>query len=176
MIYFLSPYYPGDLGKGYNDHIKGKYSPNDWLCVMDMDTCILNNKIPYKLYEYTKQYKDAGILTAYTNRIGGHQTQLFGSELSENYSILYHKEITDELIQFPNQVNIINQPISGFFMLFKYSTFEEVGGFDNGIFVDGKFSEKVLKIGKQILLMQNIYVFHYYRLKEGKQYKEHLKV
>lgn len=176
MIYFLSPYYPGDLGYGYNEHIADKHKMSDWLCVMDMDTCILNNKIPLKLYEYTKQYKDAGILTAYTNRIGGHKTQLFNSELSENDSILYHKEITDKLLQLPNRVKTINQPISGFFMLFKYSTFEEVGGFENGIFVDGKFSEKVLKTGKHILLMENIYVFHYYRLKEGKQYKEHLKV
>jgi GT2 family glycosyltransferase len=176
MIYFIQPYYPGNLGYGYNEHITGKYFPEDWICCMDFDTMILNNSILEKIYDYTKKYDHAGILTGYTNRIGGHQTQLLNNRVNESNNIIEHKYIADKMIKLPDSIKIINKPISGFFMLFKYKTFLDVGGFDDGIFVDGKFSQKVLEKGHQIMLMENIYIFHYYRLEKHINNKTHLQI
>jgi len=173
MIHFITPYSKGNLGQAYNQEIE-RLPHDHWVCIMDMDVCVLNNKIPEKMYEYIEQFYMIDIFTCYTNRIGGYRTQLYKNELSENSDIKYHKELTDLLIKKPNTIKHLTFPISGFCMLFKVRTWFDLGGFEDGIFVDGKFSQKALHSGKKIALMENIYLFHYYRLLEGKQYKGHL--
>ena len=44
-----------------------------------------------------------------------------------------------------------------------------------GVQYGTNFSRKILKNGLKIWLIENAYVFHYYRFLEGIEYKNHLK-
>ena len=67
-------------------------------------------------------------------------------------------------------------PISGYFMCMKKSTWKEVGKFRSGILgVDTAISNAIRKAGKKILMINNLYIFHYYRWLEGTKDKSHIK-
>ena len=64
-------------------------------------------------------------------------------------------------------------------MAIKKKTWKEVGKFPeipNKILdVDGLFSSKIIRAGKDIYLMRGVYKLHYYRMAEGRKYKDHLR-
>lgn len=154
----------GDLGSAYNHAIRDRVC-GEWICVSDMDTCIFDSRIPTIISRHVHQRPETGIFTCYTNRIGvdrnGFSPQLL--EGCENDSIAWHAAKAREMASLPDSVRSCDRPIAGFLMVFHYDTWERAGGFDKGIFVDGKFSKRVLEMGKPILVMENVYVFHHYR-------------
>lgn len=187
MIYYFSPYsLEGNLGKAYNDYCK--LVPDDaWICLIDGDVLFLHNEWGKHFQDLVNKYPDTGLFTTFTNRVGN-LNQCFQDMLSENSDLIYHRKLALQL-QKERYLDIkeLNEIISGHIMLFSKKTWQEIGGFPeelsekfkqkfsaNIATVDNRFSNRVLKAGKKILLAQGIYALHYYRLCEGRAYRDHL--
>ena len=120
---------------------------------------------------------DAGIISCLTNRISKRSNQLY-EELSTN--ILVHRVIAKDLDKKKNGVyRKTRGNVSGFLMAIKKKTWKEVGKFPeipNTILdIDGLFSKRVRSVKKSIVIMEGFYVLHYYRMAEGRYYKDHLR-
>ena len=170
MIYTLTPYYPGDLGKAYNDSIEAL--PKDSLiCLIDSDVMFLHSKWGEQLREYHFLNNEYDLLTCYTNRVGNLE-QCFKGEISNNKDITYHYTIAALLSQRVPKIIPLKNPISGMVMFFSRKTWKKVGGFKEGgiLGIDNDFSSKCNKVG----LMTTVYAFHYYRLHKKISDKTHL--
>lgn len=187
MIYFFTPYNSeGNLGKAYNDYCK--LVPEDsWICVMDGDLMFLHNNWGKQFEDLIKAYPDTGLFTTYLSRVGNLE-QCYKNECSENSDMKYHRQLALKLQEECYlDVRELTSIISGAVMLFSKKTWNEVGGFPeelsekgklkwkyNLATVDNRFSNRILKRGKKILLAEGIYCLHYYRLNEGIFDRRHL--
>jgi len=178
MIYYFTPYDSGgNVGKAYNEHIRLVPLEDDFIALTDRDAMFLTADYGKQIEDVIKMYPGTGIFTAYCNRVGNVH-QRYNGVISENHSWKYHIDLALQL-QKENYLGIkqINRSISGFLMIFQKKTWQSVGGFSEKgmIAIDNDFSRKVLALGKNILLMEGVYMFHYYRLLEGgRKYKLHL--
>lgn len=188
MIYFFTPYsFEYNLGKAYNDYCKLIPNDDDWIVVKDGDIMFLGNEWGKQFQVLADKYPNAGIITCITNRTSNPQ-QMYKDEISENADIRYHRQIALHLQN--TNYDIVTEAklvISGHVMMFKKSTWREAKFFpeflsEKGVLkynkniatVDNRFSSRVMKTGKKILVSQGIYALHYYRLNEGAKYRNHL--
>ena len=105
------------------------------------------------------QFRIEKIVKSFNNKLG-----------QSNESIKYlHAE-------YYTKVKYIEREISGMLMLFRKSTWKEVGKFnETGLLgIDNEFSLSVVGNGGKIGIMCGVYILHYYRLMEGYMYKDHL--
>lgn len=168
-----------NVGREYN-RICSKAEEGEWICIRDADTMFLRSDFGAIIQDNIKKYPNARLFGCLTNRLGL-EYQLYKGEISENPDILYHKNICDKIyIENKNTSTITKKPIAGFFMLFHKSLWNEFKFCDgmtndkNELF-DWDFSKRVIEAGEEVRIMQDLYLFHYYRFKEGgKQYIEHL--
>lgn len=179
QIHFLSPYsLDKDIGKAYNDSVRNIPSPEDWICLIDLDVMVLSHGIGHHLQEVINLYPNTGLFTCRTNRVG-QVRQCLHNTISDDPNVLNHRQIALQLSQERRlDVTPINNPISGHLMLFKKATWESVGGFpeERGILsVDNTFSNRIVRKGYNILMMEGVYVFHFYRFDTGILNKDHLK-
>jgi GT2 family glycosyltransferase len=179
-IYYFTPYsLEKNLGKEYNKYIENvTNNDDDWICLTDADMMFLTPDYGTKIYEILYKNLDVGLFTCYTNRVGNIE-QLYDKHFSRNDSLINHRKIASYAYeQYKDELKYINEPISGYFMLFSRKTWRQVGKFSEDLQilgVDNDFSSKILKLGKKIALMKGIYVLHYYRLMEGIKYRDHLR-
>ena len=179
MIWYSSPFNSNkDLGKAYNDFCKIVPSEEDWICFTDLDSCFLTSDIGVQLEEIINLYPNTGLFTCLTNRVG-QKLQCYNNEISEDPNILNHRQIALQIQKEKrHQVREINQVISGHMMLFKKSVWREAGMFPEGqglLAIDNKFSFRILRsVRKKILIMEGVYLLHYYRMAEGRHNKTHL--
>jgi GT2 family glycosyltransferase len=180
-IFYCTPFsIEKNLGKVYNEYVQNLTHENDWIFFIDGDVMFLTPDWGNHIQDLVNKYPDVGILTATTNRVGCLQ-QCYQGKRSDDLNILNHYKIAKELKENSYwNVKEINRIISGHMFGFSRKTWEEVGGFTENqeiLHVDNKFSQKVLQSGKKILLMEGLYVFHFYRLwtDDPKHSKEHLK-
>ena len=177
MIIITTPYsLEKNLGKAYNEAMAMLPADDDWNIMRDVDTMFLDNKAPYHFAQAIKQKPDAGIFTCYASRTGRAQ-QKFNGTISPDPSLINHRKIA---IRQASVLSLkpITEPIAGFCMAVKKSTWKQLGGFkEEGILsIDLDFSRRVLQSGLKIWLIESVYMLHYYRLIEGgPSYKEHLK-
>jgi GT2 family glycosyltransferase len=175
MNYFFVPYsLEKNIGKAYNQYMSLLPKDDDWAILMDGDTLFLTFDWGHAVAEVIKKIPDAGIITCQTNRIR-QKKQLYDESSPD---ILVHRLIAKTLDQkYRGQTRKINTHISGFFMAIKKKTWKEVGKFSESdgklLTVDNAFSKKIMRAGKDIYLMRGMYVFHYYRFAEGKNYTDH---
>jgi GT2 family glycosyltransferase len=180
MIYHFVPYsLEKNYGKACNDYCRIVPNNDDWIVIQDADCMILTPNYGTILQKYIYMYPDTGIFTIWTNRVkpNNKNLQQYLPEMFNEVDIRKHREKALTLYSLNNgNIKEINRIISGYFMMFKKSTWVEVGGFkEQGILkIDNDFSRKVLYSGKKILLMGMVYCFHYYRLNEGWENKNHL--
>lgn len=178
MIHFCSPYRTDkDLGRAYNDFLR-MVGDNDWVCLTDYDTMLLTPDACSMMEKYIDTYPSIGLFTCYTNRVAACQTdQLYKGRVSEDPNILNHAEIASALSNNPLSVTDVRHNVSGVLMLISKATWQEVGGFKEGVGclgVDVDFSSRVKALGKRVVRMDTIYIFHYYRMKTGVKNKTHL--
>lgn len=175
MIHFISPYRTDkDLGLAYNQAMS-LIPDGDWACITDYDVLPLTPDFGQIVEEYTKKYPDTGIFTCRTNRIGNPDQQMFGDSIT-NPNILFHFNTAEEAKAKLFQSTEIKAPISGFLMVIKKDTWNKIK-FPEGrgcLGVDNLFSNAIARAGMKILLMDSIYVWHTYRLKNGTKDKSHL--
>lgn len=182
MIYFFTPYsFEKKLFEAYDTYIKLLPGKNDWACFLDGDALFFENNFGHQVQEYIDKHPDAGILTSYASRCGYKYMVPEGND-QENDSIKYHRIKSKEIYEkLHGQVKEINNNISGHLICIKKSTWllirDElliVCSGANLLGVDTQITKIILGHGMKILLMRGIYLFHYYRLTEGKSYKQHL--
>ena len=180
MIYFFTPYsWQHDLGQAYNHYVNLVPKQEDWVCLMDSDMMTLTADFGHQMQEIIDLHgNNVGLFTCLVNRVGN-LDQCYRHTISEDGDIRNHRKIALQLAKEKrHEVREIPNPISGHLMLFKKATWEAVGGFpeERGILsVDNTFSNRMVRNGYKIMVMEGVYAFHYYRLLEGKQNKDHLK-
>lgn len=176
MVNVVIPYSTDrNLGAAYNRALSLQ-PENQWVCLLDHDVLMLTPDCIAHIDEYTKRFPGAGILTCYTNRLHpASKGQLYGA-ISENSDIREHIEIAEQRKRDLYQVEALNHPIGGFMMVVNTSVWEGVKFTENKkcLGVDNDFSERILRWGRNILLMKGIYVWHTYRLIDGYRSKKHL--
>jgi GT2 family glycosyltransferase len=164
-----------NLGKAYNEYCELVPNDDDWIVIKDGDVMFLTPDFFELITEHISEHPDTGIFTCLTNRIGT-LSQLYEGKISEIRDIGYHREIAMS-IRNNKTTTLTNYPVSSLVMCFKKNTWKDVGKFREDkkfLGVDYDFSHKILNNGLDIRIMNNIYVFHYYRLLEGAGYIEHL--
>lgn len=179
MVYFFTPYsFNHDIGKAYNDYVKLVPNSDDWICLVDGDLMFLQSDFGHQLQEIIDLHgNDVGLFTCLVNRVGTLK-QCYQDRISEDPNIISHRKIAIQLAKEKRtSIKYIPNPISGHLMLFKKSTWESIGGFpeERGILsVDNTFSNRMVRNGLKLAVMEGVYCFHYYRLMEGRTDKSHL--
>lgn len=147
-----------------------------WICIMDLDTMILSHKQIPIMYEYIERYPDVGLFLATSNRSGSHNKQRYQNVISKNSDISYWLMKVDEIVPTYKIHAPIKNFISGHLMLFKKDLWN-INKFDENLDVlgvDRTFAQGVLDNGKQIGIMEDILIWHTYRLLTGSLNKDHL--
>lgn len=181
MIYHFIPYsLDKNIGIAYNTYCKLVPNDEDWIVIQDADVMILTPDYGHLLDKVTKMFPNTGMFTCYVNRIKPNTKnikQQLVYEMFQERDIIKHRQKALELYNTKQySIKIISNIISGYMMMFQKKTWKEVGGFlEQGILkIDNDFSAKVIKSGKRILLLEGMYMLHYYRMLEGYKSKEHL--
>lgn len=161
-----------DLGKAYNDAMA--QVTDDYAIILDYDAMFLTpNTIPL-IDRYVKAFPDAALYTGYASR--SHPSS------SQHYPIMTHGNVLEainratKLEQRPMKVKQIYKNLTGFFMVVKKSTWEKYK-FKEGIGclgVDTDYWKQLIAGGEKILLMETVFVWHSYRIKNGISNKAHL--
>lgn len=163
-----------DLGKAYNAAM-AKVT-DDYTIIMDYDAMMLTpNTIPL-IDQYVKAYPDAALLTGYASRSHPSSSQHY--PIVNNGNVLEAIRIATKLEQRPMKVKQIHKNLTGFFMVIKKETWEKYK-FKEGIGclgVDTDYWQQLIAGGETILLMETVYLWHTYRLKNGISNKKHLLV
>lgn len=176
-IHFISPFSrTKDLAKAYNDTIK-HLPAEDWICLMDYDAMLLLPEQVNRMYEYIEAYPDTSLFVCYGSRCkDGIPQQLLIYE--NDFNVKTHINLAAERLKLHGTAATpVQRSVAGFLMLFSKATWERhkfIEGVYKCLRVDTAFSKGILRTGGNILLMESIYVWHSYRLMEGKQSIKHL--
>jgi GT2 family glycosyltransferase len=181
MIYFFTPYsFNKKLFDAYDNCFK-LLKDDDWACLLDGDTCFFENNFGHQIQEYIDKYPGTGMFVSYASR-SAYQYMVPKDTNQESDSIAYHRRRSAEIYKnLHGQIKQIDRHVSGHLMCLKKSTWmairnEIIYRCDgaNLLGVDTQITNVLIENGYKILLMRGIYLFHYYRLLEGKNYKGHL--
>jgi len=180
-IHFIKPFsLDKRLGKAYNDTIK-HLPATDWVCVMDYDAMLLDPGQVKRMYEYIAAYPDTTLFVCYGSRAKDGVPQQWNkgafAEKEKVTDFLEHKLDADIMLHnLGVKAQPVTRSVAGFLMLFSVATWQAFP-FDEGrrcLTVDTNFSKRILQAGGKILLMESIYIWHTYRLLEGKKSIKHL--
>jgi|SRR5690606_25668220 len=180
-IYYSSPYSTDKLlGRAYNDLCSIVPNDDDFICLIDGDVMFLNSNYGHIIEAAIKNNPQYQLFTCYASRIKNPQ-QMYQGKISEDPNIIHHWEIAQRnAIENKGKVKELKQLISGHVMIFskwlwKQIPFVEQTKRGTILGIDNVFSSQVLKSGYRIGLIEDLYVLHYYRMKQGIDYREHLK-
>lgn len=165
MIFHITPYLTGDIGKGINDTIR-ELPEDSWICLRDIDTIFLLPEQPAWLEDVVNSNPPFDLIGASCNRLGD-TYQLYNAECSEDTDISHHIDIArserlvwgDNIEEVPNGVHL-----AGFFLLFRKSLWNEYPFEERSIQFDLIFSRTLHENGKRLGLLRGMYLFHTYRL------------
>lgn len=175
MIYYFTPFALNkDLGTAYNHYMSLLPHDNDYACFVDADVMWLTDDFGKQISDILKANPDVGMFTCLTNRVGNKQ-QCHNKIISSNPNLNYHREIALSLQKEKyDQVKELKRIISGHVMIIQKKIWFS-NKFQPGMLgVDNKISRLLIDKGYKVLLMEGVYVMHYYRLNEGRDYKDHL--
>lgn len=174
------PYSPDKtIGVEYNKALQmSKEAGHEWAILMDIDTCFLTPTQPRlitKAIEEAKAHK-VGMFVCKTNRVG-YKQHLLNGKRDPNPSITDQIEIAKAIEATPFNLSTAHHQVSGFFMCVNVKAWEEIGGFkEEGLLgVDDDYSTRLSLAGYKILMINNLYVWHTYRLGSHAGDTTHLK-
>lgn len=164
-----------NLGKAYNEAMR-LIPDEDWMCYLDYDAMLLTPDAPAILHEYATRYPDAGLLTAYTNRIHQTSQQLLHGQINENDSMRWHLQQAIKQKENLYQVTPIRRNVSGFLMLVSKKTWQEHPFAETGecLGIDTDYWKRLREAERPMYRMDGLYVFHTYRMLNGINDKTHL--
>lgn len=164
-----------NLGKAYNEAMS-RIPDGDWACIRDLDTMFLTPNGTSIIHRHAEMFEvlvaagksKYGVLTCYTNRIHPiSKMQLLSSVVSHDRDIGNHIMLAQEVEKREFTITLIPNNISGFLMLLPKSLWNEVKFIEEELQclgVDTEFSKALLESGRPIARMDNLYVFHIYRM------------
>jgi hypothetical protein len=175
MIWFFKPYsMERDIGVAYNQYCSQVPNDNDWICLMDGDSMFLNSDYGHVIQTYIDKYPECALFIPTTNRVGA-TYQCYNNIRSENDSIRHHRRISKQLNGDYTIKDLSLFKVTMPCYIFKKALWNKVK-FDttgNILGIDIRFSEAIKPYGKTYR-MNGLYLLHYYRLLEGKNYKGHI--
>jgi GT2 family glycosyltransferase len=176
MIYYFTPYaLDKNLGAAYNQYMELLPDDEDWACFIDGDTMFLQPDWGHLIEKAVADHPDTGMFTCYTNRVNNKE-QLYRGNFTNNRDLVYHRNISKVCHEMgKNRVRRLNNMISGMMMIIRKKTWRDFPFSDGLLGVDNDISKRLLSAGREVLLIESVYLLHYYRLAEGRTYKEHLK-
>lgn len=166
-VHYMMPFSMNKrVGEVYNQACS-RVPDGDWICIMDQDVLFdLGQNPQHIVSDAIRKYPDTDLFGCYTNRVGL-KWQLLGEEADKNSDLLHHIEIARERARLDTCTQV-DKPIAGFFMLFNKKLWETVKFQthleEKKVFFDWDFSQKILKSGGKIRLIDGLYVFHRYRM------------
>lgn len=163
-----------DLGKAYN--LAMAKETDEYAIIMDIDAMFLLPTTPALVDQYVKAYPDAALLTGYASRAHPSSSQRYHTMNEGNILQAIHE--AEKLEKKPMSVRKITKNLTGFFMVIKKATWEKYK-FKEGIGclgVDTDYWQQLIAGGETILLMETVYLWHTYRIKNGIKDKTHLLV
>lgn len=166
-IVYLSPHRADkNIGKAYNDDI-ALIPDNAWIVIHDSDACFLLPESKTYIEQMLMIHgEDYGLIGCVTNRLGGLH-QCYEGIFSEDTDIRNHYNKSLEAWKKYSTLVEPTTGVAGLCMIFKKSTWQKVGGFnENTITADTEFNKAISKIGLKIGLSKGIYMFHSYRIWE----------
>lgn len=175
-IHFIHPF---ARDKKYGKELNATFQmipDEDWVCILDWDCMFLTHDQIRTVYKYVEEYPNTGMFCAYSNRSGSGGQRYPSVGFSHSDTLLAHHNVAKQLLKNPVQVSKLNESISGYLMLVSKRTWNEIKFSDEleVLHVDRDYAARLISSGKQVLLMQNIYVWHSYRLWGNTKDKSHL--
>lgn len=150
--------------------------PEDsWVAFMDWDAMLLSHKSIGIIYDYVNKFPDTGLFLAMSNRSGSRHQQHEGHK-SFNYDMSAWLLKGHTIVPTLEVTELFDNLISGFLMLISKKTWNEIKFSEelDVLHVDRDYAQRILENGKKIRIMNDILVWHSYRLLFGTQYKKHL--
>ena len=151
-----------------------------WALFRDGDTMFLDSYYGITLENVINKNPNCGCFTAITNRIYPKQQRIS----CEGDDIEVHRKMAKEqLNKYGSEcLKMVPKPyMSGFCFLLKKATWKKIGGFKpwhkNGstmLGVDNQLHIDLIKHNIDVMIMQGVYVYHWYRGGNGNK-TEHLK-
>ena len=179
MIYYFTPWsYCDNYGKTLNHYMELLPNNDDWAVIRDGDTMFLTEDWGKHFEEAINQVPHAGIITCFSNRVGKNHGQRWKGIMSADPDIGQHRKLALRIRKrFRGRITRLDRWIVGFCMAVKKSTWKRVPFPEDHrvLNVDKFFSKTLLSAGYTIYRMDDMLVFHYYRLNEGTKYTGHLK-
>lgn len=175
MIHHMTPFRSDkDLGRAYNEAFK-LIGDDDWICLRDIDTLFLTHDAPNIIEEYVKMFPEAGILTCLTNRIGTKEQRTLGF-CDPEPNLVKHLNTAEKFAKGKRTFFKTDNPISGFLMVISKRTWMQYKFQEGGkcLGIDTEYSRTILNEGLDIVIMEDVYVWHTYRLLQGISNKKHL--
>lgn len=164
-----------EFAKEINELVS-RISDNEWICVLDYDCMFLHHNQIELMYKYIELYPETSLFLAKSNRCGSHNEQRFNKDISNNDSMLRWIKIASQQKQTFSVSEIKDHRISGYLMLFSKQTWLK-HKFDESLqilHVDRTFAKSIKDNNGDIRVMNDIIVWHTYRLLNGTQNKIHL--
>lgn len=165
----IIPWYPGNLGKAYNDHMEG--ANGNWICFLDHDILMLNPSWYHMLQSAVKRVgEQAGWITGVTNRIACAEQLCNDAPTGDNIldHMAYAKKRYETYGDLLKQVNYddTNFGFSGFMIATHKKAWQQTPGFMDGFLgVDNEYHKAVCKAGLQTYVMPGLYMYHIYKHK-----------
>ena len=175
MIWFFTPYsFEGHLFEAYDCYMSLIDNNDDWIAFMDGDILFFHADFGHTIEEYIEHYPDTGMFVCLTNRITA-KPQLYSAETLSIDSIRYFFLVANNLRRQNHlRTTPVNEPVAGFLMVIRRSTWDlirekvECEVIDKHfLHVDYAIARSILSLGKSIMRMDSLLVFHYYRFVEG---------
>ncbi|MFH1231538.1 MAG: glycosyltransferase domain-containing protein [Planctomycetota bacterium] len=173
-IYYSMPWNNDqNVGAYYNSFMK-LLGDDDYACFIDGDTIFTTVHYGKQIYDIVTQNPNCRLFTAMTNRVQCKYQVVDGID-KDNNDMVYHRELGEKLFaEKYDEVQDISlkgkyEAMSGVLILIKKSLWKELGGFKDGFLtVDNDIMWKVQAKNEKILLMDGVYLYHWYRFKNFK--------
>lgn len=162
------------IGKAYNDTIK-HFPDEDWVLVTDQDAWLWPELADKQIEDVIEKHgHEYNLLGCMTNRVAYGIQKPFKQDF-DNMDVFHHRKRALELYEKNyGQVQEINSPIAGVFMLFP-KTFWNDNPFNEKVhYADTEFSKHAIRSAKKIGLCTGIYTFHWYRADKNFRDNKHL--
>ena len=176
--------HPYALDKNYFkaiDEEMARLNDEEWGVIMDLDTMPLRPEFGFQLQAYINKYPDTGMFTCYASRCH-YQRQVRKGTQTDNPNILYHKKFADKTYHdLTLLIKKLDKRVAGHLMMIKKSTWNQIRDdvkkrtqSKKILGVDTQITYALITIGLEILLMRDIYLFHFLRMDKNYGYTRHL--
>ena len=162
----------GNLGAAYNECQEG-LADEDWICIMDQDVCVLDSRVKKWIARTIQANPNVQVFVPVTNRLSAYDQRVNNAFSVVN--IVWHKSVTVKRHNtFKYRVRKPTQTPAGMMVIMQAHLLREFP-FRNGLmYIDTDWFQRIEKAGVSVGIMEGVYVFHYYRLTEGKSSLDHL--